>query len=146
RDATLVHDGCRDAPAWVWDIAPGPVIAFASFPSLDAHHYHWARWDGIKWRTHDVTQAGNPIDTTGTEHHYSGGIALDHDQPDVMYLSVQRDNGWSLLKMSVCSLDGTNKLETITDGPTMKNVRPVVVRGDSRVCWLSGDYDGYRRF
>lgn len=144
-DATLVHDATRQDPAWVWDVAPGPVIAFATFPTRDEHRYGRARWDGSRWVVHDVAAGGTTIDVTGTEDHYSGGVVLDHARPDRMVASVQDRDGWVLKRFTVSDDGEVSDVEVLSETGG-KHVRPVVVRGGHRVCWLAGSYDGYKHF
>jgi hypothetical protein len=143
---TRVHDGVAGDSAWVWDISPGPVIAFATFPAIDDHRYHRAEWaDG--WKTIEVQRAGTSLDPDGSELYYSGGIAIDHARPDLMYASVKDRNGWSIIRLSFIGAETVATTESIRVAESgERNIRPTVVRGDHRVMWISGRYEGYRRF
>ena len=142
---TLVHDGTLGEPAWVWDVAPGPVIAFAAFPTPDDHRYMKARWDD-GWVVNQVAFGGPRMATTDTEMHYSGGIAIDHSHPDTMFASVQDGYGWSIVQLTVS--DRGDIIERVVARASVgeKHIRPVVVRGQRRLLWLAGRYDGYREF
>src|SRR5947209_9161528 len=95
-------DGVYDArgtriSAWVWDVAVArdgrPVIVYATFPSRTHHLYWYARWNGRGWTSHLLTDGGPTISPGTIEYDYSGGLALDHRDPSVVYLS-RKTRGW----------------------------------------------------
>lgn len=142
---TRVHDGSV-TPAWVWDIAPGPVGAFAMFNDIGDHRYMRATFDGA-WQVAEIARGGGSIAADGTEPHYSAGIALDHGDPLQLYVATF-DSGESSLHRIILDAHGTERSRQVVAAPEqdVKNVRPVVVRGEQRVLWWSGTYDGYRQF
>ncbi|NOS68443.1 MAG: hypothetical protein HOP33_00740 [Verrucomicrobia bacterium] len=167
------------ARAWVFDVAADkdgrPVIAYTRLAEETDHRYHYARWDGAKWTDRELCAGGKWFPQTKpgkteTETYYSGGLALDHDNPSVVYLS--RPVGYSPPRVSGkpeelshgaspvngvreierwTTADGgeTWKSEAVTSGSKHDNIRPVVVRGHSgsgpTVLWesLSGHYVHY---
>jgi hypothetical protein len=153
--ADLVYDGSRARiSSWVWDVAldaqQRPAIVYATFPSAADHAYWYARWDGRGWISHFLTFGGPTISPGTIETEYSGGIALDHADPSVVYLSrkvrgrfelqrwVTRDGGWSWTHT------------TIVRSARADDVRPVVPRGPTggliRLVWLRGHYGTYTHY
>lgn len=155
--ADLVYNAqATHVRAWVWDVALDahgrPVIVYATFPSRKRpnQRYWYADWTGKRWVSHFLTVAGGTIAPGTIEFEYSGGIALDHSDPSIVYLSRQvrggfeierwttDDDGWHWRHTVVVPADGTN------------NVRPVVPRGwDSgpmSLLWLHGHYGDYNRY
>ncbi len=87
--------------AWNWDIALGengfPVVTFATFVSPTDHRYHCGRWDGTQWNVTELTAGGDTISEDGIEKYYSGGIVLDHTNPNIVYLSKQTSStSWEI--------------------------------------------------
>jgi BNR repeat-containing family member len=149
--ADLVYNGpAAGVPSWVWDVAIDaqghPVIVYATFPAMNNGAYWYARWDG-RWVSHFLTFAGPSISPGTIETEYSGGIALDHSDPSVLYLSrkvgrtfrierwVTRDGGYRWRHTTVVDTGGDA-------------VRPVVPRGGGSVelAWMSGHYGRYIRY
>jgi hypothetical protein len=150
----LIYDGnTTHMPAWVWDVALGPnghpAIVYATFPSRSGSHEYWyAEWDGTRWVSHFLTYGGPTIAPTTVEYEYSGGLALDHADPSIVYLSRKVGNGWDIERW-VTPDGGYHWQRTVvvpSDG-TM-NVRPVVPRGEGPVqlFWLRGDYRSYTTY
>ena len=95
RVSSSTTAGRPSVSAWVWDVALGssghPVIVYATFPKPTNHQYWYARWNGSRWVSHFLTDAGPTISPGTIEQQYSGGIALDHDNPTMLYLSRKVD-------------------------------------------------------
>lgn len=159
-DCEVVYDSVGEGvSAWIWDIAVDadgrPVIVYATFPEEDDHRYRYARWDGRAWSDHEITPAGGwfPTVRRGSQRfstHYSGGLALDHDDPSVVYLS--RDVGGTFEIEKWVTSDGGNSWTSraITANSAKNNVRPFVPRGGARdgpeVIWMHGDYVDWRNY
>jgi BNR repeat-containing family member len=155
RQADLVYDGpASGVSAWVWDVALGdgahPVIVYATFPSPRHHLYWYARWSGQRWISHLMTFAGPSISPRTIEREYSGGIALDHANPSIVYLSRKVGRWFEIERWT--TRDGGYKwsYETVVRTRGADNVRPIVPRGSDggpmSVLWLHGHYRGYRRY
>ena len=153
--ASLVYDAHKTGvSAWVWDVAfdrkGRPVIVYATFPSRYNHVYWYARWDGRRWERHFLTWAGPSISPDTLERQYSGGLVLDHNDPSVVYLSLQL-NGWFDIERWTTH-DGGNLWyrRILVDTPGVSNVRPVIPRGPSggplSVLWLHGHYGSYTTY
>jgi len=137
--------GAASAGTWVHDLAVRdgrPVIAYAAFASIADHRYHWATWDGRRWRDEELTAAGPSFEGSGAEPAYSGGIALDDADPAIAYLS-RAVAGRHELERWTRTRDGWT-VDPLTRGSSAPNVRPFPVAGG--LAWMRGDYPSYTAF
>ena len=150
-----VKNGVR---SWIWDIALDkdnhPVITYARYPSEMEHQYYYARWDGREWNTIKVTDAGNYITIIKPgkkllEAHYSGGIVLDHSNPDIVFLSRKIGNQFELEKR-IIGANGEQQVFPLTQASRKDNLRPYVIygknKGSSLLMWMEGFYYHYTDF
>ena len=154
EDLDLVYDArSTEARAWLWDVAIDgdgrPVIVYAAFPSTEDHRYRYARWNGDGWVDSEIVEAGGAFPTieTGrrdTEPYYSGGLALDHADPSVVFLSRPVGGIFEIERWATADGGETWESAPVTSGSTANNVRPVVPRGwaegGPRVIWMNGPY------
>ena len=139
---------------WVHDMAfdsqGRPVIVFADFVSTIDHRYRYARWTGTRWVSHQITAAGGSISTEGKgQPYYSGGITLDHEDPDTVYLS--RDVGGVFEVETWTTPDGGASWSrtAVTANSSANNYRPISPRGlipfstDMSTVWMRGIYHSY---
>ena len=139
--------------AWIWDIALDssgyPILVYANFPSTTDHRYRYARWTGSTWVDHEITAAGGYIDGA-EEPYYSGGIALDHENPSIVYLSKEINGVHEIEKWTTSDGGSTWSSETITSESDKNNVRPIVPRGYTSgnlgAIWMYGDYPSYTTY
>jgi hypothetical protein len=161
-EATRVYDGVNspEGEAWVWDIhldrAGKPVIAYSSHPDAMDHRYRYARWNGQRWEDHQVAFAGTRL--YKGQPYYSGGICLDPDDLNVVYLSSDVNltdgkpnrSGHREIWRGVTGDGGKNwKWEAITSGSSQDNLRPIVPAGHPGkrfVLWFRGRYEAYTKF
>lgn len=143
--------------AWIWDVAlnkkGNPVVAYAHYPSVNDHIYRYAYWDGKKWNDKEVVNSGGYItspEKNGAvlEEHYSGGIVLDHHNPDNIFLSRAVEGVFEIEKWN---LKGNRWIsQKITSGSTENNVRPYVVDHypgkKPMVIWMQGRYEHFIRY
>jgi hypothetical protein len=150
----VVYDGRNTGvPGWVWDIAEDkdgrPVIVYATFPEVTDHRYGYARWDGKRWANTELCAAGGWFPRTRTERQYSGGLALDQENPSVVYLSRPVEQVREIERWETRDGGRTWKSRPVTANSKYDNVRPVAVRhhspGGPAVLWmsLSGRYESY---
>ena len=161
REASVVYDArITKQKAWIWDVAfdkkENPVLVYAKFPDDSNHIYCYAKWNGEKWVTSDLVNSGRwfPRTKPGTEErepNYSGGISIDHENTNEIYLSAKRDSVFEIEKWT--NTDGTSwKVEAITKGSSKDNVRPFAVRyaeeGDPlQLLWMqNAEYFHYTDF
>lgn len=148
----IVYDGSL-GPAWVWDVGPGPVIVYAVMPFDprtrfgDGHHYRYARWNGSGWDDHRIVETGGPIvERAPHEAYYSGGVAIDHSDPSVVYLSRPISGVFEIERWVTTDGGSTWTSSPVTKGSKLNNIRPVVARHGSSVLWMCGVYRGYKDF
>jgi len=153
-----VYDGTSFGKGWIWDIAVDslnrPVMVYASFPTDTDHQYHYARWNGSAWVKTHLTNAGKwfpqtPAGTTEPEPNYSGGINMDPNNPNVVYLSKQVKSSFEIFKFTTRDngLNWDSVAITWNTPSDLVNVRPIVPRnhkpGFFDVLWLKGKYVNY---
>lgn len=139
---------------WIWDIALDkknhPVVTYARYPSELEHQYYYARWNGREWVDTKIADAGPYITVIKPgrkllEAHYSGGIVLDHANPENVYLSRKIGDHFEIDHV-VVKQNGT-EAEPLTRGSAFDNLRPYVVHGKNSgrplVMWLTGTYYHY---
>lgn len=142
--------GKRD---WVWQIVldkdNNPVIPMVKISSdKSSHIYHLAKWDGSKWNVTELANGGGKFHSSNTEYCYSGGEAIDPENPNTLYLSIPTagDNGnvFEIWKYTVDDAGKVTNKEQITKNSQKNNVRPYVLNnhGDSplTLAWMNGDY------
>lgn len=152
RQADLIYDGnATGISSWVWDVALDshgyPVIVYATFPSAQRHLYWYARFNGRRWVSHYMTVGGPTISPDTIEIEYSGGMALDHSNPSVVYVS-RKVQGWYEIERWVTPDGGASWTHTtVVRTPGADNVRPVIARGSDggpmSLLWLHGHYGDY---
>jgi len=159
EQADLIYDARKTGVrAWIWGIAfdeeDRPVVAYTRLPEETDHRYHYARWTGEEWVDTELCAAGRwfpqtPAGQREREPHYSSGLALDPDDPSIVYLTRPVNGVRELEKWTTADGGRTWKSEAITAGSEHDNVRPFVVRNHApdgpTVLWenLSGHYIHY---
>jgi rhamnogalacturonyl hydrolase YesR len=131
-----VYDGSTAGRAWIWDIAEqggNPVVAYTRLPDETDHRYRYARWDGKQWLDFEITPAGKwfPHTAPGAkerEPHYSGGMALDRENADTVFLSRPVNGVFEIEKWRTPDGGATWKSEAVTANSKADNVRPFVIR------------------
>ena len=153
--ADLVYNAqATHISAWVWDVALDsggrPVIVYATFPSNQRHEYWYADWTGTRWVSHFLTIGGGTISPGGMEYEYSGGIALDHSNPSVVYLSRQVADGFEIERWTTTDGGARWRHKVVVAAGGTDNVRPVVPRGwdhgPMSLLWLHGNYGSYTEY
>lgn len=143
--------------AWIWDIAlhnGRPVVTYARYPTEDDHIYHYAYWQDGKWIDQEVVNSGSWIASLRQgdvvrEAHYSGGIVLDHQNPEHIYLARERYGKFEL-EHRWLRPDGSWSTWQLTENSSTNNIRPYVVdhapQGQAIVLWMSGVYRHYTEY
>jgi hypothetical protein len=158
--ADLVYDaGATGARAWLWDVAADslghPVIAYAAFPGEGDHRYRYARWDGATWLDSEMAPGGSwfpsvEVDRGHFDPYYSGGMALDHNDPSVVYLSRPVDDVFEIERWTTSDGGRSWSAKAVTSGSEHNNVRPVVPRDHlpdgPELVWMNGPYVDYEDF
>jgi hypothetical protein len=157
---------------WTWDVAYGPgehpVAAFQVRRGEvaettwrgDRVYYYYARWTGTEWRKHFIAHAGRPL--YDRERDYGGGITIDPQNTNVVYLSSNALRPFDLGSLDDVPLnpgdrytlyrgetrDGgsTFRWTELTPGATEDNLRPHAIEnagGRTSVVWFRGTYNTY---
>jgi len=117
------------------------------------HRFFYARHDGTSWNVNALADGGGNIyhqTANVSEADYTGLVALDPDNPDVVYMSSDidpRNNAdtayYEVYKGTTADTGATWTWEAITENSTMDNVRPIVPDWDTNntaLLWMRGDY------
>jgi hypothetical protein len=137
-----------NASASVWDIALDengyPVIVWVKYVTWEDHRYNYIRWDGSRWNNHELIASGGSM---GGEGGFSGGLTLDHNDPNVVVMSRVKSGQFEIEKWTTSDGGETWDKEEITANSAKKNTRPYVPRGytagNGNIVWLYGDYTHY---
>ena len=153
-----VVDNTASIRNWVWQIAldenENPVIAYPHIDDAKTTHVYWyARWTGTEWRRTWVQYGGHAFhqNWNSTERCYSGGMTIDPDNINDLYLSIPTRNGaynkdgvYEIWKYTINDAGEVAASEQITRNSTKNNVRPFIIPGSQtspmRLAWMNGDY------
>lgn len=139
---------------WVWQTAidkdGNPVVAIVRISAdKNTHHYYYAKWTGSEWRKTFLANGGTKFhQTAGLELCYSGGMAIDDSNPDIVYCSVPTagtsGNVYEIFKYEMAA-DGTvSSSSAITTNSKLNNSRPYIIQnsGNSalKLAWMHGNY------
>jgi hypothetical protein len=135
--------------AWVWDVAAHrdgrPVIVYVLLPAGDDCVYVYASWTGARWEQHAIVNAGGRLDGN-----YAPGIALDHEDPNVVVLSRRVGGRYVVQRWRTADRGATWTQGTLVHPEGGGDaIRPVVVRGAGReldVLWMQGRYVNFRDY
>jgi hypothetical protein len=154
-DFTLIYSGATNA-SWIWDIATigGTLtVTYATFETTNTVHKYWqARWSGSAWTSNQVTTGGTTALADylySPEVHYSGGIALDPNDVNSVFVSREYGTGdWRLEQWTHSGTFGSgtwSKVADITGLTYSVNARPYCPRdlSPTKVMWFEGSYGTY---
>jgi len=161
--------------AWTWDIDYGadghPVCAFqvqrdnvtGSGWNHDRIYYYYARWTGTGWQRRLIAHGGRGL--YSAEDDYGGGMAIDPEHPNVVYISSNAAAPFELADLDDVPLRAHERYELwrgvthdggmtfswtqLTEDSDADNLRPIVPHGhgfDRAVVWLNGTYSTYQSF
>ncbi len=167
------NDHIATGRAWCWAIVPGtnscPVCVFSvqcdyvtsSDWTGDRIYYYYARWTGTNWQKRFIAHAGRPL--YNSEDDYAGGIALDPDEPSIVYVSTDAANPFDLSTLTNVPLGAHYELfkgvtidgglsftwNAVTTNSQVDNLRPYVPRnrqGVPALLWFRGSYPTFTSF
>ncbi len=150
----VVYNGqATGISSWVWDVAldsrERPVIVYATFPTPRTDEYWYAHWTGRRWVSHFMTFGGPSISPGTIETQYSGGLALDHANPSIVFLSRKVRGAFEIERWTTSDGGYRWRHTTVVRGGG-DNVRPVVPSGwdggPMGLVWLRGDYRTYTTY
>lgn len=151
---TKIYDGTTNR-GWLWDVCADPdtgypVVTFQARHSPLDIRYHYARWDGSAWVSHEVVSGGRTIYTnTGFEDDYGAGMMLNHDDPSIAYVCREISGVHEIERWTTSDGGATWDSEPITQesGAGVKNFRPWYIQGGPlEVIWCRGPYTTYTAF
>lgn len=157
---------------WTWDIHYGvnghPVCLFQTQRddvtgtgwNHDRIYYHYARWTGSEWQKTFIAQGGRGI--YSSEDDYGGGMALDPEDPRIIYISSNAAQPFALSDINNVplgpgeryeiwrgvTLDGglTFTWSPVTQNSSQDNLRPIVPEKhglSKHLLWFQGTYASY---
>jgi hypothetical protein len=173
------NDDIPTGRAWCWEIAyqtnGAPVCVFTVQCDRvtgtnwfdDRIFYYYARWTGTNWQKRVIAHAGRPL--YQSEDDYAGGICLDPENPNVIYVSSDAEHPFKLASITNVPLrkDGRYELyrgltkdgglsfawEAVTTNSPTDNLRPYVPRrrnseagGMKALIWFRGTYRTYTSY
>lgn len=162
---TKIYDGSQQGPGWVWDIEydqhKNPVavyISSADFAEGNDLRYRYAKWNAVKeqWQERQIAYAGNHLYVP--ENHFAGGITIDPENINVVYISSNVDpytgkatqNGRYQIFRGETQNDGANwTWEQLSFDINQDNLRPIVPKNhQAKICvlWFSGQYQSSLKF
>ena len=139
---------------WVWqttmDTDGNPVIAMVQISNdKGTHNYYYAKWTGTTWRKTFLANGGGKFhQSAGLELCYSGGMAIDEANPNIVYCSVPvvgtSGSVYEIMKYVLDSGGTITSSQAITSNSTLNNIRPYIVSnsGNSalKLVWMHGNY------
>ncbi|MCH5175562.1 MAG: BNR-4 repeat-containing protein [Prevotellaceae bacterium] len=155
--ATIV-DKTANIRNWVWQITldkdENPVVAYPHIDDAKKSHVYWyARWNGSEWKNTWVQYGGHAFhqNWNSTEMCYSGGMSIDPENINDLYLSIPTTNGAynkdGVYEIWKYTIDDDGKVagsKQITRNSSKNNVRPFIIPGskdsEMRLAWMNGDY------
>jgi hypothetical protein len=132
--------------AWVWDVAARsdgrPVIVYVLLAPAGDCLYVYASWTGTRWEQHPIVNAGARLGGN-----YAPGISLDHENPNVAYLSRRVGGRFVVQRWRTANRGATWHHRSIPlPGGDGDALRPVTPRGrgtETDVIWMHGRYPGF---
>ncbi len=165
-DFTLVYQGGPENVAWTSDIRLDPegrprlTFSVTKDPVLHGgegmdQRFHFARWDGERWREREIAYAGTRL--YHGENEYTGLATLDPVNPNRLYIAtnahpvtgepilVNGERRRELFQGDTADDGESWRWTPLTRNSPVDNLRPVAVTGGGRTAllWMRGEY---RRF
>jgi hypothetical protein len=150
---TRVYDGSgASGRAWTWDVAldaaENPVITYSAYPGATNtlapdHRLRYARWTGTAWTGGEVVAAGTAI--FSGQPFYSGGIAIDPQNVNIVYTCSNRAGGNYILEKWITADNGITWAGEVLES-SRSCYRPYVVRGhknDVDLLYWTGSYTSF---
>ncbi len=157
------YDGTKEkVRSWIWDIALDkngyPAIVYTKLKEETDHKYWYARWSGKEWRHYFISNGGQDFprkerkkEERNPEPHYSGGIVLDHNNVNIVYISKPVNDVYEIFRYDFNKETDKWQGTPVTQHSSKDNVRPYVVAGHSEelpyLLWMENKmYDHYTHF
>ncbi|EMI57424.1 hypothetical protein RSSM_01131 [Rhodopirellula sallentina SM41] len=149
-----------EGAAWTSSIAIDkqghPHIGYTVYRSNQDQRYRIASWNGEQWIDREVAFGGNCL--YDREASYTGLITLDPVDPTFVVISTDVDpstgkdlNGQhEIYRAQLSPADNVETIQwtPITHDSHVKNIRPVIVRDETRrvILWNRGDFQTYTNY
>jgi hypothetical protein len=174
-DSSSPDDHIPTGRAWCWEIVHqtngSPTCVFTvqrdnvTGTDWSDHriYYYYARWTGVEWQKRFVAHAGRPL--YREEEDYAGGICVDPEDPNIIYISSNAAEPFNLLDTTNVTLRANARYELfrgvttdngltfnwtpVTTNSTVDNLRPYVPRnhqGAPALIWFRGVYSAYNSY
>jgi hypothetical protein len=165
-DGTKIYDGSTETGrGWIWDLEYDeqgqPVAVYINSTDHAAGkdlRYRYAYWnaDQEKWVEWQIAFAGTHLYVP--ENHYAGGITIDPQDTNTVYISTDvnpttgrpNPSGRYQIHRGIMSRDTKDfKWTQLTFDTDADNIRPVVPRRHNcTICliWLQGQYKTYTNY
>ncbi|MDB6124200.1 MAG: hypothetical protein JWQ71_3193 [Pedosphaera sp.] len=169
------NDHIPTGRAWCWEIAyqtnGNPVCAFTvqrdfvTGPNWydDRIYYYYARWTGTHWQKRFIAQAGRPL--FNPEDDYAGGICIDPQNPNTIYISSNAQDPFNLSDTTNVLLNANERYElfrgvttngglnftwiAVTTNSAQDNLRPYFPRNYGvapTLIWFRGTYTTFNNY
>jgi hypothetical protein len=123
------------------------------------HRFHYGRWDGSAWQTHEIAYAGRRL--YPGEDDYTGLAAIDPKNVKVIYISTDADpvtgaplvsaadgrRHRELFRGTTADEGATWSWTPFTANSTVDNLRPIIPKWDdprTALVWMRGEYRANR--
>lgn len=149
-NAVVDNSSSRD---WVWEVSMDnegkPAIAMVRInETKTSHDYYFAKWTGTEWRKTFLENGGGHFhQTAGLELCYSGGMAIDDANANIIYCSVPINGKYGkVYEIVKYTLDDNGTIisrHQVTGNSQKNNIRPYVVNNSGNrdmLVWMYGDY------
>ncbi len=122
--------------AIVYDLAQdkkgNPVIGYVNLTGEGEQYYSYAKLSDEKWINRTLVESGGTFvmaikSKKEVNPDYSGGMAIDPDNVNQIYLSINRGGIFEIEKWSTQNDGKTWVIDPITKGSEKNNVRPIAV-------------------
>ena len=149
------------APACVFTVQVDKVMGTNWYD--DRIYYYYGRWTGTNWQKRFIARAGRPL--FNPENDYAGGICLDPNDPNTIYISSNAADPFDLSSISNVTLRANDRYEIwrgktsdggltfnwtpITTNSAKDNLRPYLPRrqtGTPVVIWFRGTYTTFNSY
>lgn len=138
---------------WVWDITQcdeeKPIIGYSMSANGHDAEYRLAQWVGDRWSSSKLINTGGqfPVNASPTAK-YVGGMSIDRQSANTVYLSVKRKDKFEIEKWTTKNGGKSWKVAMLTSRSTKDNVRPFPVIGsgvgkEARLLWLQNTQDQF---
>jgi hypothetical protein len=175
-DTNDPNDHIPTGRAWCWETTyqpnGAPVCVFTvqrdqvTGPNWydDRIYYYYARWTGTNWQKRFIAQAGRAL--FNSEDDYAGGICVDPNNPNTIYISSNAQNPFNLTDTTNVTLRANERYEiwrgvtsdggltfnwtAITTNSAKDNLRPYIPRRQTNsaaeVIWFRGTYTTFNNY